>query len=111
MRTNRRLAAIVLSAAAAHAGEEKEAPRPGEIFRQADLKRTLEALVDAEAKALAEGKSRKQAIYAAYDLFYKGDIAREFVRGSQEQGGLHTQEDPFSASQQALPVHLFHISL
>jgi gamma-glutamyltranspeptidase/glutathione hydrolase len=37
--------------------------------------------------------SRKDAIYAAYDRFYRGDIAREFVRGSQEQGGLHTLED------------------
>ena len=30
---------------------------------------------------------------AAYDRFYKGDIAQEFVRGSQEVGGLHTAED------------------
>jgi gamma-glutamyltranspeptidase/glutathione hydrolase len=30
---------------------------------------------------------------AAYDRFYKGDIAREFVRGCQEQGGLITLQD------------------
>ena len=30
---------------------------------------------------------------AAYDRFYRGDIAEEFVRGSREQGGLHTMED------------------
>ena len=30
---------------------------------------------------------------AAYDRFYKGDIAREFVRGAQEQGGLVTMQD------------------
>ena len=30
---------------------------------------------------------------AAYDRFYKGDIAKEFVRGCQEQGGLITMED------------------
>ncbi len=76
-----------------HLGEEYEAPRPGEIFRQADLGATLRKLVEAEQQALAAGKSRKQAIYAAYDRFYKGDIAQEFVRGSQEQGGLHTLED------------------
>lgn len=29
----------------------------------------------------------------AYDRFYKGDIAQEFVRGSKEQGGLITLED------------------
>jgi gamma-glutamyltranspeptidase/glutathione hydrolase len=29
----------------------------------------------------------------AYDRFYKGDIAQEFVRGCQEQGGLITMND------------------
>jgi len=73
--------------------EENKAPRPGEIFRQPDLLRTLQKLVEAEAKALAAGKSRKQALYAAYDRFYRGDIAEEFVRGCREQGGLVTMED------------------
>jgi gamma-glutamyltranspeptidase/glutathione hydrolase len=76
-----------------HPGEEREAPYPGEIFRQHDLATTLRSLVEAEREALAQGMSRKDAIYAAYDRFYRGDIAREFVRGSQEQGGLHTLED------------------
>ncbi len=76
-----------------HLGQEWEAPQPGEIFRQPDLLKTLEKLVEAEEKGLSEGKSRKEAIYAAYDRFYKGDIAREFVRGCQEQGGLITMED------------------
>ena len=30
---------------------------------------------------------------AAYDRFYKGDIADELVRATQEQGGLITKED------------------
>ncbi len=76
-----------------HLGEEREAPYPGEVFRQPDLLNTLEKLVEAEQRALAEGKSRQEAIYAAYDRFYKGDIAREFVRGCKEQGGLITMED------------------
>ncbi len=76
-----------------HPGEENETPHPGEIFRQPDLLGTLQKLVDAEAGALARGKSRKEAIYAAYDRFYKGDIAEEFVRSSREQGGLHTMKD------------------
>lgn len=76
-----------------HLGEEHEAPYPGEIFSQPDLLDTLKKLVEAEQKALKEGKSRKEAIYAAYDRFYKGDIAEEFVRGSQEQGGLITKGD------------------
>jgi len=76
-----------------HPGESREAPHAGEIFRQADLYATLAKLVEAEQSALAQGKSRKEAIYAAYERFYKGDIAREFVRGVQEQGGLITLED------------------
>jgi gamma-glutamyltranspeptidase/glutathione hydrolase len=76
-----------------HEGKEREAPEPGEIFRQTDLMHTLQKLVEAEREALKNGKSRKEAIYAAYDRFYKGDIAREFVRGSSEQGGLITMKD------------------
>ena len=76
-----------------HAGEEREAPEPGEIFVQRDLAATLRKLVEAERQALEAGKSRKEAIYAAYDRFYKGDIARELVRGVQEEGGLITMQD------------------
>lgn len=76
-----------------HLGEKREAPQAGEIFRQPDLLGTLQKLVEAEQQALAAGKNRKEAIYAAYDRFYKGDIAQEYVRGSREQGGLHTMED------------------
>ena len=76
-----------------HLGEEREAPNPGEIFRQPDLAATLQKLVDAEQQALDEGKSREEAIYAASDRFYTGDIAQELVRGTQEEGGLITMED------------------
>jgi gamma-glutamyltranspeptidase/glutathione hydrolase len=76
-----------------HEGNAREAPEAGEIFRQPELAATLRKMVEAEAKALKRGASRKQAIMAAYDRFYKGDIAEEFVRGSRELGGLHTRED------------------
>jgi gamma-glutamyltranspeptidase/glutathione hydrolase len=76
-----------------HPGEAREAPRAGEIFRQPDLARTLRQLVEAEQQALAAGRSRREAIMAAYERFYRGDIAREFVRGVQEQGGLITLDD------------------
>jgi gamma-glutamyltranspeptidase/glutathione hydrolase len=68
-------------------------PEAGEIFRQPDLASTLRKLVEAEAAATKAGKNRRDAIMAAYDRFYRGDIAREFVRGSREVGGLHTEED------------------
>jgi len=76
-----------------HLGDKREAPEAGEIFVQKDLLNTLQKMVDAEQAALKQGKSRKEAIWAAYDRFYKGDIADEFVRGVQEQGGLITKED------------------
>ncbi len=76
-----------------HAGREREAPVAGEVFRQPDLAATLRKLVEAETSALRRGRSRKEAIYAAYDRFYKGDIAREIARSTQEQGGLITVQD------------------
>ncbi|WP_276482043.1 gamma-glutamyltransferase family protein [Paraflavitalea pollutisoli] len=76
-----------------HPGEKREAPEAGEIFVQKDLLATLQKMVDAEQAALQQKKSRKDAIMAAYNRFYTGDIAKEFVRGCQEQGGLITQED------------------
>jgi gamma-glutamyltranspeptidase / glutathione hydrolase len=76
-----------------HLGEKREAPSAGEIFVQEDLYQTLLKLVEAERAALKAKKSRKEAIYAAYDRFYKGDIAKEIVRGTREQGGLFTESD------------------
>jgi gamma-glutamyltranspeptidase/glutathione hydrolase len=76
-----------------HLGDKREAPEAGEIFRQPDLAATLRKLVEAEQQALASGKNRKAAIYAAYDRFYKGDIANELARGVKEEGGLITAAD------------------
>ena len=76
-----------------HPGQKREAPEAGEIFVQKDLLATLQKMVDAEQSALKKGKTRKESIQAAYDRFYKGDIADEFVRGVKEQGGLITKQD------------------
>src|SRR6202000_2822936 len=76
-----------------HPGEAREGPQPGEIFREPELVATLRKRVGAEQQARKHGKDRKAAIYAAYERFYKGDIAKEIVRGVQEQGGLFTLED------------------
>ncbi len=76
-----------------HVGEAREAPEAGEIFRQPELAATLRKLVEAEQDALRHGKNRHDAIMAAYERFYRGDIAQEFVRGVQEEGGLITLPD------------------
>ena len=76
-----------------HLGAAHEAPEPGEIFRQPDLATSLRKLVEAERQALRSGKDRKAAIHAAYDRFYKGDIARDLVGAVRELGGLFTLED------------------
>ena len=70
-----------------------EIPKVGDVFVQKDLAKTLQKLVDAEARALKRGASRKEAIYAAYERFYRGDIAKELVKGTRELGGLFTEED------------------
>jgi gamma-glutamyltranspeptidase/glutathione hydrolase len=67
------------------------APRPGDIFRNPDLARTLRKLVDAEKENA--GKGRHEALKAVRDRFYKGDIARTMAKFSEEQGGLFRYED------------------
>jgi gamma-glutamyltranspeptidase/glutathione hydrolase len=67
--------------------------RVGEVFKQPDLAATLRAMVNAEKKALAEGKDRKTAINAVHDYFYKGEIAKKIDAFSKENKGLLRYED------------------
>jgi gamma-glutamyltranspeptidase / glutathione hydrolase len=73
--------------------QQWSAPLPGEVFKQPELLATLTKLVDAERRALKAGKSRKDAIMAAYELVYRGEIGREIVAATQAAGGLITMED------------------
>jgi len=68
-----------------------QAPRAGEIFRNPDLARTLEKLVEAEKENRSKG--RHEALKAARDRFYKGDIAREMAAFSEANGGLFRYND------------------
>jgi gamma-glutamyltranspeptidase/glutathione hydrolase len=68
-------------------------PRPGDIFRQPDLARTIRGMADAEKKALAAGKTREQAIDAVRDYFYRGDIARRIGDFVKANDGLLRYED------------------
>ena len=65
--------------------------RTGDILVQRDLARTFRRLVEVERDHAARG--REDALLAARDFFYRGDIAAEIVRWIQSQGGLLTTED------------------
>ena len=67
------------------------APLAGEIFRNPDLARTLKRLVEAETQNRKKG--RHEALKAARDRFYQGDIAREMAKFSEDNGGLFRYED------------------
>jgi gamma-glutamyltranspeptidase / glutathione hydrolase len=66
-------------------------PQPGEIFRNPDLAATLRKLVETERENKSKG--RHEALKAARDRFYKGDIARELATFSEANGGLFRYDD------------------
>jgi gamma-glutamyltranspeptidase / glutathione hydrolase len=66
-------------------------PKPGEILKNPDLARTLKKLVEAEKSA--QSKGRHEALKAARDRFYKGDIAHDLATFSEANGGLFRYED------------------
>lgn len=70
-----------------------QAPRPGQIFRQPDLARTLRGMVEAERRASAGGRDRKAGLVAARDYFYKGPVAKEIDRFRKANKGLLRYED------------------
>lgn len=68
-------------------------PQAGELLVQKDLAKTFKRLVAAETNALKAGKKRSQALQAAFDLFYKGKIAKEFAAFYKENGGFFKEKD------------------
>jgi len=68
-----------------------KAPRAGEILKNPDLARTLKKLVEVEKAN--QSKGRHEALKAARDRFYKGDIARELAAFSEANGGLFRYSD------------------
>ena len=66
-------------------------PKAGEILKNPDLARTLRKLVEAEKANQARG--RHEALKAARDRFYKGDIAKDLAAFSEANGGLFRYED------------------
>jgi gamma-glutamyltranspeptidase/glutathione hydrolase len=65
--------------------------KEGDPLIQKDLARTFRRLIEVE-RANAH-KGREDAIRAARDYFYKGEIAEEMTHFSEEQGGFFTLDD------------------
>lgn len=81
-------------------------PEAGELLRNPDYAATLRRLVEAEQRAARGGATREQALRAASDRFYKGDLARDFVTFFEQNGGLLTMDDFAAyAPQWTAPVH------
>lgn len=89
--------------------------KPGEIFRQPNLAKTLRAMADVEKKALSGGATREAAIDAVRDYFYRGEVAKKIDAFVKANGGLlryedfaafHlTPEDPVSTTFHGLTVY------
>jgi gamma-glutamyltranspeptidase/glutathione hydrolase len=70
---------------------EGKVPHTGDIIRNPALAAFFHRLLDAEASARARG--RAAAIDAARDCFYRGEIARQIVAWSDQNGGLLSADD------------------
>ncbi|MFM9943522.1 MAG: gamma-glutamyltransferase family protein [Hyphomicrobiaceae bacterium] len=66
-------------------------PQPGEIFRQTDLARSIQYMVDQETAAAKHG--RAAGLKAAHDAFYQGDIARTITSYHAKHGGWLSMAD------------------
>ncbi|MGE5247327.1 MAG: gamma-glutamyltransferase family protein, partial [Verrucomicrobiota bacterium] len=76
-------------------------PRAGEVYVQPDLARMFSRLVDAEHRERRRG--RREALQAARDVFYRGEIAERLLRflrtsrlpdsTGKRNGGLIAKED------------------
>ena len=68
-----------------------EVPKVGDVFVQADLARTLRAIVAAEKRSARRG--RHAALMAARDYFYKGPVGKRIGDYMQTHGGLIAASD------------------
>ncbi|WP_411822983.1 gamma-glutamyltransferase family protein [Leptospira sp. 'Mane'] len=64
-----------------------------EKFTRPELAGTLTDLANAEKQSLASGKSKKEALIAVRDYFYKGPIAEKIAKAHQENDGTMTLND------------------
>ncbi|TGM68957.1 gamma-glutamyltransferase family protein [Leptospira levettii] len=67
--------------------------REGELTKRSDLANTWKLMANEEKLALKKGNTRKQALEAVRNYFYKGPIADVIVKLHEEKGGLFTKDD------------------
>ncbi|HEY8410862.1 MAG TPA: gamma-glutamyltransferase, partial [Pyrinomonadaceae bacterium] len=71
-----------------------EVPKPGDLFVQSDLARTLREIVRAERLASRGTRNNRHAgLMAARDYFYRGPIAQRIGAYMQANGGLLAADD------------------
>lgn len=68
-------------------------PTPRSMWKQPGLAATMKGVVAAEKAALDAGKSRHEALEAAFEYFYRGPVAQELARFAQANGGFLTEAD------------------
>ena len=66
------------------------APNVGDLFRQADLARSISGMISAER---ASGGDRDTKLQAVHDYFYRGPIADSIADFHSASGGFVTKED------------------
>lgn len=65
--------------------------KPGEIFKNPDLARTMQRLVEAEDALKEQGRSH--GLLAARDEFYKTAMSRDFIEYSESHDGIFKSPD------------------
>ncbi len=90
---NRKDYAAFDHAAEIYLSENGEPPQVGELFYQKALANSLQYMIDEEHAALQHGSDRRQALQAARDAFYKGDLAKTITDYHDSVGGWLSMED------------------
>ena len=83
-----------------------ELPVAGQLVTYPDLARTFHKLIEAEDTARLDRRGREAGLRAAFNRFYRGDMARDMVRFYERNEGLFTRAD-FAAYEPTWsePVH------
>jgi len=82
----------------AYWGQNGPNPKEGALMKRPGAARIIREMADAEAAALAEGKTRSEGLKAARDEFYKGDFAKTIDQFSRDTGG-YTRWSDYAAYQ------------